>query len=351
IVNNKVTIYLVNGYEEIYYNVEEPDLSTHFKEAKFNCMKIKDKDTYRVQIETGSAKLVETTKLKIIDSTGAVQGTLDCSDTKNAALVGNNTANIDFTGTFDFAETYTLVDESTDDQTRFATATINKVALYDNETAFTSKYNYEGTLGAEYSKAQTKFTVWSPAAKEVKLNIYAAGEGGVAQSYDMTKGEKGTWTYTLSGDQNGKYYTYTVGNKEIVDPYARSAGRNGTRGMILDLDSTDPEGWETHSRPAKRGSYTNAIIYEMHIRDISIHESSNVSAANRGKFLGLTEKASEDNGNKKTPLDYIKELGVTEVHILPMFDFATVNETFNEATFDGENQYNWGYDPLNYNVP
>lgn len=351
IVNNKVTIYLVNGYEEIYYNPEDPDLSTKFKEAKFNCMMVNNQETYRVQLETGSAKLTETTKLIIKDSNGAVHGTLDCTVAENASLVGKNSANINFTGTFDFAETYTLVDESTDEETRFATATVNKVSLYDNETAFTSKYNYEGTLGAEYSKAQTKFTVWSPVAKSVKLNIYAAGEGGVAESYDMTAGEKGTWTHTLSGDQNGKYYTYTVGNKEIVDPYARSAGRNGKRGMILDLDTTDPEGWATHSRPAARGSYSNAVIYETHIRDITVHPSSNVSAANRGKFLGLTEKASEDNGNKKTPLDHIKELGVTEVHILPMFDFATVNETFNVAELDGENQYNWGYDPLNYNVP
>ena len=107
----------------------------------------------------------------------------------------------------------------------------------------------------------------------MKLNIYAAGEGGTAESYDMTAGEKGTWTYTLTGDQNGKYYTYTVINgtakDEVVDPYARSGGKNGKRGMILDLDKTDPTGWTTQSNPML-GSNAEAVIWEAQLRDVTI---------------------------------------------------------------------------------
>ncbi|MCH5156110.1 MAG: type I pullulanase [Clostridiales bacterium] len=347
VVGNQLTIYLVNGDEEIYYDVEEADLSTKFKEVKFNYLTNK----YRVQFNTGAAKLTENTVLKILDSEEGEHGTLDCTTTAGATSVGKNTGYIDFVGEFDFGETYKLVDRSTDEQTRFASCTINKIPLYDN-AVFTEAYNYTGTLGAEYSSSQTKFTVWAPTTKAVMLNIYEAGEGGApTDQVPMTKGTKGEWTATITRDLDGKYYTYTVNGKEIVDPYARSAGRNGKRGMILNLAATNPEGWENHHRPNARGSYSNAIIYETHIRDITINPNSNVSEANRGKFLGLTESASAANDNKMTPLDYMKDLGITEVHILPMFDFATVDESFNTATYDGENEYNWGYDPLNYNVP
>ncbi len=357
IVDNKVTIYLVAGEEKIYYDVEEPDLSIKFNEAKFLYLNGK----YRVSLDAGAAKFTENTLLKIKDSSGGEHGVLDCSEIPSGATVnpnvGKSSVNMDFTGEFDFGETYTVVDESTDEATRFKSATASKISLYDNDDAFGSKYNYDGKdLGVTFAADKITYKLWAPAAKSVKLNIYANGESGTAEDViDMTRGEKGVFTADTSLEMSGKYYTYTVvvGNttSEIVDPYARSAGRNGVRGMILDLDSTDPEGWANHSRPAARGSYSNAIIYEMHVRDMTIHESSNVSEANRGKFLGMTEKASEGNGNKKTPLDYIKDLGVTEVHILPMFDFATVNENFNVATKDGAGQYNWGYDPLNYNVP
>ncbi len=357
IVDDKVTIYLVAGDETIYYDVEEPDLSIKFKEAKINYLA----ETYRVHVDAGASKFTENTVLKIKDSAGGVHGELDCTKIPDGAAanpnVGKSSANIDFTGEFDFGETYTLIDESTDEATRFKSAVISKIALYDNDAAFGSKYNYDGKdLGVTFAADKIVYKLWAPAAKMVKLNIYADGETGAAEDViEMTRGEKGVFTTETAKSMSGKYYTYTIvagsTTNEIVDPYARSAGRNGKRGMILDLDSTDPEGWASHSRPAARGSYSNAIIYEMHVRDMTIHASSNVSENNRGKFLGMTEKASEGNGNKKTPLDHIKALGITEVHILPMFDFATVTENFNVATYNAAGQFNWGYDPLNYNVP
>ena len=257
---------------------------------------------------------------------------------------------------FDLFSDFIKSCDTSDDAELFADAHINPYKLYDT-AEFKRRYTYDGPLGARWTTQKTEFTVWAPLYSSVNVAIYNAGDGDETPvEYVMEKGEKGEWTATVTGNLDGKYYTYKLidkhGNvKEIVDPYARSAGRNGKRGMILDLASTDPDGWKTHSRPAARGSYCNAVIYEAHIRDLTIHSSSNVSAPNRGKFLGLTEKASEANGNKKTPLDYIRELGVTELHILPMFDFATVKEDFSYATYNKECEYNWGYDPLNYNVP
>ncbi|MCH5160524.1 MAG: type I pullulanase [Clostridiales bacterium] len=357
IVNNKIEIFLVAGDETIYYDKEDADLSNKFSTVKFSYLN----DIYRVQFTTGSLALSETTVLKIKDSNGGVHGSLDCTvipegEEKNPN-VGKSNGNIDFEGEFDFGETYMLVDESTDEDTRYKSTAISKVSLYDNDKVFGSKYNYDGKdLGVTFSADKITYKLWAPASKSVTLNIYASGEGGDAEeTIEMKRsdkeGEAGVFEAETSKDMSGKYYTYSVltgsTKSEIVDPYARSAGRNGKRGMILDLDTTDPDGWANHHRPAARGSYSNAIIYEMHIRDMTIHESSNVSKANRGKFLGLTESYSD----KITPLDYIKSLGVTEVHILPMFDFATVNENFNVAEYGAANQFNWGYDPLNYNVP
>lgn len=240
-------------------------------------------------------------------------------------------------------------------QTESDGASIKSYELYDT-AEFENKYTYKGELGACRLNNKTEFTVWTPIYSQVNVAIYDAGEGGDATEYPMTRGERGEWTATVNKDLDGKYYTYKLidknGNvKEVVDPYAVSAGRDGKRGMILDLNRTNPNGWENHARPKARGSYSNAIIYEAHIRDLSINPNSGVSAENRGKFLGLTERASESNGNKKTPLDHMVDLGVTELHILPMFDFATVKEDFSVATYNKQCEYNWGYDPLNYNVP
>lgn len=353
--DGKLNVYIVQLSEDkssisvsVFYNAEDA-MANKITRAFFNSLT-------RVRVETGMA-ITDKSVFKLKDAEDNVYGTLDCSDAANASVVGAAAFNLVLDSAFeiDFGKKYRVVDDPAapfDTDSNFTEKEVSFTTLFDMD-AF-SDFEYSGTLGAEYSAAQTKFTVWSPYATEMKLNIYAAGEGGTATSYDMRAGEKGTWTYTLTGDQNGKYYTYTVINgssqREIVDPYARSAGRNGKRGMILNLAATNPDGWETHSKPAPRGSYSNAVIYEGHVRDLTIHESSNVTAANRGKFLGLTE-SSATNGGKTTPLDHIKALGVTELHILPMFDINSVDEYSGNAEYNKKGEYNWGYDPLNYNVP
>ena len=215
--------------------------------------------------------------------------------------------------------------------------------------AFEESYTYEGNdLGQTYTDEKTILRVWAPTASEVKLNLYEAGEGDcLIDTYPMTKDVQGTWVYELEGDQHGVYYTYSVtvdGNtEEAVDPYAKAVGVNGNRGMIVDLDSTDPDGWENDKHVTVENN-TDAIIYEIHVRDTTIDESSGVE--NKGKYLGLTETGTTTESGIKTALDHIVELGVTHVQIMPSYDFGSIDESKPD-----EPQYNWGYDPINYNVP
>lgn len=348
--SNRLTVYIVSGVKQLYYNQKEA-MTDKITVASFT-------DYENVAIET-NAKITAANNFVIKDDLDNVCGTLDCSSSANSKYVGTLKATIPFTGTFDFDRTYTVYDEG---DTAFEQMPVQVNKLYDT-AAFGDKYNYSGELGVNYTKTKSTFTVWAPTASEVKLNVYASGEvtDTAKQSHVMTKGSKGEWTVEVAGDLNGKYYTYSLGSgadeKEVVDPYARSGGRDGKRGMILDLDSTDPQGWNdanAHKIPdygTTANAMSKAVIWEAQLRDVTIHESSGVSEANRGKFLGLTETGTKNSKGQATALDYLKELGVTQVHFQPLFDFASVNEKFDVATYNQNGEYNWGYDPLNYNMP
>ena len=219
--------------------------------------------------------------------------------------------------------------------------------LYDSPE-FAAKYTYTGNdLGVTYTKASTKLRVWAPTAKAVNVVTYKEADAPYTSGVltKMKYDTKGTWVATLKGDQNGTVFNYrvTVNNtiNEAVDPYVRATTINGARGVIVDLDTTDPKGWNS-SKPKFSGKPTDAVIYELHVRDLSMDPSSGIPAKNKGKFLALTDLNTSNNG-QKTGVAAIKDLGVTHVELLPIFDFATVNE--NLPTF------NWGYDPQNYNVP
>lgn len=213
------------------------------------------------------------------------------------------------------------------------------------------KFDYEvytgNDLGAVYSPKMTRFKVWAPEAESVKLNLYKQGEGdNLIDQHIMKKSANGTYVFEKQGDCNGIYYTYTVVNhgeeQEAVDPYTKAAGVNGQRGMVINLAKTNPQGFELdgYRNPEH---ITDAIIYEGSVRDFTMDESSGVF--HNGKFLGLTEANTTNHFGEATALDYISGLGVTHVQILPAFDFETVDEKNQKA------QYNWGYDPDNYNVP
>ncbi|PEF76396.1 type I pullulanase [Bacillus pseudomycoides] len=213
---------------------------------------------------------------------------------------------------------------------------------------FDHLFYYDGSdLGNIYTPQETKFRLWAPTASEAKLVTYKKWNDEKGTEISMDQGEKGTWTAKLTGDQKGLFYTYKVkiGDKwtEAVDPNVRAASVNGDKGAVVDLKETNPKNWKGNKKP-KFKNPEDAIIYELQVRDLSIQPESGIKQ--KGKYLGVTEKGTRGPEGVKTGLDHIKDLGVTHVQFLPIFDYASVNEEkLNEP------QYNWGYDPKNYNVP
>ena len=201
----------------------------------------------------------------------------------------------------------------------------------------------------DYSPAQTRFSLWSPMADEVKVLLYESGhEGSAYCTIPMEKGKDGTWTALVEEDLNGKFYTFNVkmDGRWLGDTpgiMAKAVGVNGRRAAVLNLDSTDPEGWENDVRPPLK-NFADVVIYEMHHRDFSVDSVSGIT--HKGKFLALTEEGTRNPSGEMTGIDHLKELGVNHVHILPSYDYASVDESQLER-----GQYNWGYDPVNYNVP
>lgn len=207
-------------------------------------------------------------------------------------------------------------------------------------------YAYAGELGALYSQAQTTFRVWSPLAEKAAVKLYQNAGSRIPYCVCTMQRSGNAWEATIPGDLHGVFYTYEFTSsgkfRETIDIYARSAGANGVRGMVVDLSRTDPDGWE-NDRPVKLESYTDAVIYELHVRDFSSDESGNFKL--RGKFGAFCEKGVTNGFSDAIGLDHIASLGITHIHLLPVFDYQTVDETDPEAGF------NWGYDPLNYNIP
>lgn len=214
---------------------------------------------------------------------------------------------------------------------------------------------YSGNdLGLTYTPQQSTFKVWSPMAKTMTLRFYKTDLDGTAdETVTMQRGDSGVWQHTAVGNLKGRYYTFQVETekgdvmKETTDPYAKAVGANGKRAQVIDIQATNPKGWASDKSPKFSGKATDAILYELHIRDATIDASSGVK--NKGKYLGLTEKKTTyTEGGVKVPtaLEHIKQLGVTHVHLLPTFDYASIDETQLDKA-----QYNWGYDPQNYNVP
>ena len=208
---------------------------------------------------------------------------------------------------------------------------------------------YKGEdLGASYSKTNTAFRIWAPTADGVSVCLYERGDGAcLMDETPMKRDVQGTWFLKKSGDLDKIYYTYKITRNgkviETQDPYSVATGVNGERSMVLDLKETDPKGFAEDKGPQVK-SKTDMVICEISVADITGDASSNVK--NRGKFLGLTEAGTKNDKGQATGLDYLKQLGITHVQIMPAFDFASIDESHPEIV-----QYNWGYDPVNYNVP
>lgn len=235
------------------------------------------------------------------------------------------------------------------------------ITQYYDSADFTSRYIYDGDdLGVTVKDGKTTFKLWAPASRAVSVELYDAGhstkhetsehpgQNTPTKSYDLKAGSKGVWSITVDEDLTGKYYTYTVTNgytktKDIVDPYATATGINGLRGYIANFDSLNPEGWQKGRKALY--SPTELVVYELHIRDLTMDDTWNGTDAYRGKFLGMSESGTTftyKDTTVTTGFDHIKELGVNAVQILPFFDAANKEQR--------EDQYNWGYNPQNYNV-
>ncbi len=325
--------YLVQGAESIYYSEAEIDLSPKFLKAEFV-------DEKTVQLTT--SKPISSNDLRenftiVSDSGGAI---------KPVAISS---------GASDIAQSFTVILESSVKigepyKTAFDSydsLTIEPSGLFDTET-FNQNFTYTGELGAIYSKKATTFRVWAPTATAMSLNLYKAGDGGIAETtIDMTRIESGVWETVKTTDLNGKYYTYsvTIAGKvtETYDPYAKAAGVNGDRSMVIDFERTNPKKWTDDRGPIYKKN-NDLIVYEMHIRDLTSHVSSNVK--NKGKYLGVVEDNTITSNGVPTGLSHLKGLDITHVQILPMFDFNSIDETrLSDKVF------NWGYDPKNYSVP
>ena len=222
--------------------------------------------------------------------------------------------------------------------------------LFESE-AFARQTEYYGPLGVEYTPAGTHLRLWAPTAKQAAVNLYRRGTGGACVgTLPLQQQDKGVWSVYLPGDQHGKYYDFTLttpfGTCNAADPYARSAGVNGVRSMIFDPARVDPQGWERDVRPVIPPARRS--VWEVGVRDFSQDPASGVHTAWRGKFLAFTQQGTtlSSDGIHPTCLNYLKRLGVSYVQLMPIFDFGSVDESRPLTR-----QYNWGYDPTNFNVP
>ena len=332
--NDTIDVYIVEGNPTLWYTMEEVIYKPVIAEAYFSETTSREICAVLSRAPENVGALAAQIKITDEDGTEYAVASADSGDGRTVILTMEE--ELELSKAYDISM----------DGYEGTNVSLNRII---GSSYFDDAFMYDGDdLGATYTKEKTGFKVWAPTASEVSLNLYEQGDGdNLIETVPMTMGEKGVWSCEKQGDLNGVYYTYAIqiGNKtnEAVDLYARTTGVNGNRGMVVDLDATDPEGFENDTRPALTNP-TDAVIYELHIRDLSSDASSGIS--NTGKFLGLTETGTTNADGLATGIDHIKDLGVTHVQILPSYDYATVDETKLDTP-----QFNWGYDPKNYNVP
>ena len=253
--------------------------------------------------------------------------------------VETNEGIIELVDKIDLTKKYTL------ELVGVGTKDVIPTAIFDSEEFINNYVDYDANLGAVINGNNVIFNVWAPTASNVELRLYKNGHSEEAFfTAPMTNGNKGTWTYEVVDCPINAYYTYLVttmnGTQEAVDPYARAVGVNGKRGMVVDLSSTNPSAWNNEEY-IKLEKYTDAIIWEVHVRDFS---NKIKSSQYKGKYLALTERGLTNSYGESVGIDYLVNLGITHVHLLPIHDYATVDET------KPDEQFNWGYDPANYNA-
>ena len=331
ITGDDMAVYLKSGDPNIYYSDDGGKTLT--MDFQINVAGITSFNTIQYKLNAAK-KITDLSQIKILD------GDRELSVVSLSTL--NNTVNhgvVKVAEELDLSKVYTLKIEG------YGEATVFPTTVFDSKE-FIANYTYDGDdLGAVIQgDGSTTFKVWAPTASQVVLNLFTAGNGVDAyESLEMTKADKGVWQLNVPATGHGTYYTYSVttsaGTQEAVDPYARAAGVNGDRGMVVDLSLTDPANWSV-DQFVSLNRYTDAVIWEIHVRDFS----NKLSASDyKGKYLAFTERGLKNNSGVSVGVDYLLQLGVTHLHMLPVYDFASVDES--------NPSFNWGYDPENYNVP
>ncbi|MBW7476139.1 type I pullulanase [Paenibacillus oenotherae] len=328
-------IWIAQGQEKVY-NERPPgdDIKPRFKSAKIddlNLLTVETNYVFDAKAANNADITIEGMTVKSVEPVDQGHGSM------------SNIVKVTTEENFELTKSYKLSKPLFGD----ATVSIGDVVRSDG---FDELFYYDGNdLGNTYTKEETKFRVWAPTAGEAKLVTYEKWDSETGTETAMERSDKGTWTAALKGDQKGVIYTYKVkiGDhwNEAVDPYARAVTVNGDRGAIVDLAETNPKDFKA-TKKAEFVKAEDAIIYELHVRDATIHPESGVDADKRGKYLGLTQKGTKGPNGISTGLDYLKELGITHVQLMPSYDYSSVDETKLDTP-----QFNWGYDPKNFNTP
>ena len=327
-------VYLKSGDKNMYRS--DDGGKTLYQEKKLTLAGISDMNEIQYYL-TPAARIGSLAQVKVTEQeTGRALEVTGLSSLNNEVVTGRITVGEEL----DLSRLYTVEIEGYEPITAIPTK------VFDS-AAFAERYSYDGDdLGAELTGSGTRFRVWAPTASRVRVLLYEAGEGGdPAETIDMARGEKGVWSAEAACGAM-TYYTYLVstaaGEQEAVDPYAKAVGVNGNRGVVLDLKETDPEGFKEDGFIDSISAYNEAVIWEVHVRDFS-----NKLASSRypGKYLAFTEHGLANSAGEPAGIDYLTNLGITHVHLQPVYDYATVDEASEEP------QFNWGYDPKNYNAP
>lgn len=344
-VNGKLDIYLLQGDEKLYYTMADIDFSPRFLSA--NCDAI---DMISVQttlpLDLIHGNVLE--KIKLTNSKHEDIALKQFYAKEGVGVTSSSNFSLFTLKPIDLSESYTL------SYPGYAPIPVKFRSVF-NSVAFENQFTTDEELGSIYTTESTLFKLWAPTASHVTLNLFKTGNTSEVylinqtSSFDLSRSQNGVWSIKLVGDLSNVYYTYTVTvngvSQEAVDPYAKAVGVNGLRAMVVDLDSTDPAQWEDDNYVSLKSS-TDAILYELHIRDFSSDLSSGILEDYQGKFLAFTQKDTKNSNGFSTGIQYLKELGITHVHILPSFDYRSIDETQLD-----KNTFNWGYDPQNFNVP
>ena len=325
-------VYLVSGEGAIYYSNDGG--ATLMQKKAVNYVGIVSKNEIKYSV-TPAVRIESLDQIAVYEGDRKLE-IESLSSLNNEVIMGT----IKLTEDLDISKLYEVEIEG------YERTTAIPSDIFDSKD-FIENCTYDGDdLGAVIHGDETTFKVWAPTASKVVLNLFEAGNGGEAfSSVDMEKAEKGVWQSTQKVG-NGTYYTYTVttamGTQETTDPYAKALGVNGDRGMVIDLDTTDPAGWAEDAYYQNMETYQDAIIWEVHVRDFS---NRIADSKYPGKYLAFTETGLKNASGEPVGMDYLKDLGVTHIHLQPVYDYATVDESSDEP------QFNWGYDPKNYNAP